>query len=655
MSFRAPVVIDTRHQRFVLLASFWSCQGERLQLVNLKAFLVALVLTLTACSGNSTAPASGTPAPTPTIESQEEIAGSQPSETMADGSQAQTQVITQDRDDEANVAPSKESSNTSNEEIERRRQNALAVFDAQAPNGVTSGQRDAAMSMAARAKWAVVEIVAGNVAAGTGTFITPDGYVITAGHVVMPNMAHSITTYDGRQFPANLIAYNSSYSPDIALLKVDGDGFPFVSIGSTPSIGDLAIAVGHPAGLLWATSGGVITGIDTSQSLPLIEYTNPSDKGASGSAILNLEGDLIGLVSGQRGFKPPASVIADARSTPLWNALEFHNMLDNRGFGPTGDVVANFLNQNVAGLVEKSRSRRSEAVTVNTSFVAPQVASNLCRICLHWGGLMDWISDYIFDIPPVEQVRYLEMMAASMQDPTNLENQDQDKIQAVGKSIQSAVVALSVNAVGGESNAGTGFFISPDGYLLTNAHIVESAKNVEITRLNGSQSPGVVVGSVPQDWVPDLALIKVSGPVDNWIPLSDEGILDELVVGVGHPQSLEWAIYGGRMSYWDPPPRYIEVSPHFQFDAVNVGVGSSGSPVVNMRGELVGVLADGIVDKTFSEQWTYGVSDFVDSVVFWDQASLNAAIGGRVGGPRIDAVKEFIEARVPGLVAKLQG
>ena len=101
---------------------------------------------------------------------------------------------------------------------------------------------------------------------------------------------------------------------------------------------------------------------------------------------------------------------------------------------------------------------------------------------------MDWISDYIFDIPPVEKVRYLEMMAASMQDPTNLENQDQDKIQAVGKSIQSAVVALSVNAVGGESNAGTGFFISPDGYLLTNAHIVESAKNVEITSFPGRKT-----------------------------------------------------------------------------------------------------------------------------------------------------------------------
>ena len=88
---------------------------------------------LTACSGNSTAPASGTPAPTPTIESQEEIAGSQPPETMADGSQAQTQVITQDRDDEANVASSKESSNTSNEEIERRRQNACLLYTSPSP------------------------------------------------------------------------------------------------------------------------------------------------------------------------------------------------------------------------------------------------------------------------------------------------------------------------------------------------------------------------------------------------------------------------------------------------------------------------------------------------------------------------------------------
>ena len=40
---------------------------------------------------------------------------------------------------------------------------------------------------------------------------------------------------------------------------------------------------------------------------------------------------------------------------------------------------------------------------------------------------MDWISDYIFDIPPVEQMRYLEMMAASMQDPTNLETKTKIK------------------------------------------------------------------------------------------------------------------------------------------------------------------------------------------------------------------------------------
>ena len=91
----------------------------------------------------------------------------------------------------------------------------------------------------------------------------------------------------------------------------------------------------------------------------------------------------------------------------------------------------------------------------------------------------------------------------------------------------------------------------------------------------------------------------------------------------------------------------------FQFDAVNVGEGSSGSPVVNMSGRLVGVVADGIVDKSFTSEWEYGVSDFLEQVVLWNEASLNAATGGRVGGPRVDAVREFIEARVPGLLGAL--
>jgi S1-C subfamily serine protease len=524
----------------------------------------------------------------------------------------------------------------------------LAFFDAQSPSGVTGDQRLAAHSLVQRARWAVVAVLINNAAGGTGTFISSDGYVVTAGHVVRAGEEHAVVTYDGRQFPATLIAHHPD-TPDVAILKVDGVGFPFVPIGSTPSTGDLALYVGHPFRLIWAGTGGVVTNIETSGAFDQLRYTNPSDKGASGSTILGLDGDLIGLVSGQIGNALPESVVVGPQNEPLWSALDFHALLETTGFGPTATVVAEFIEKHVPGLVQANRAARSDAVTVDPGFVAPTIPSDLCRICLHWGGLMDWIGEYVVDIPPLQEVLYLEMMAASMLDPDNVTVEERASVRSVGQAIQHAVVEVSV-----DNSNGTGFFISPDGYFITNAHVIESAQAISVTTFDGRTMTGTVVGSVPEDWVPDLALAKVNTEAETWIPLADRASLEELVVGVGHPQNLKWAIYGGRVSYWDPPPGLIPVTPHFQFAAVNVGEGSSGSPVVDMNGELVGVVADGMVDGTFNDQWTYGVSGFVDQIVFWDQASLNAATAGRVGGPRVDVVREFIEARVPGLLATLK-
>ena len=161
----------------------------------------------------------------------------------------------------------------------------LAFFDAQAPPGVTSDQPSAVRAVIQRARWAVVDILYENMGQGTGTFISSDGYLVTAGHVVTGDGDYSVVTYDGRQLPASIVARNVSYAPDVAILKVNGNGFPFVPIGSTPSKGDIAIYVGHPFTLLWAGFGGVITDIDSSQAFEQILYTNPSDSGASGSTV----------------------------------------------------------------------------------------------------------------------------------------------------------------------------------------------------------------------------------------------------------------------------------------------------------------------------------------------------------------------------------
>ena len=85
-----------------------------------------------------------------------------------------------------------------------------------------------------------------------------------------------------------------------------------------------------------------------------------------------------------------------------------------------------------------------------------------------------------------------------------------------------------------------------------------------------------------------------------------------------------------------------------------MGVGSSGSPVVNMAGELVGVVANGGSDRNFLEQCQYAAGDLLQAVLFWDQASMDAAKCRRLGGPRVDTVREFIEDRVPGLLEQLK-
>ena len=533
----------------------------------------------------------------------------------------------------------------------------LAFFDAQAPPGVTSDQPSAVRAVIQRARWAVVDILYENMGQGTGTFISSDGYLVTAGHVVAGDGNYSVVTYDGRQLPASIVARNVSYAPDVAILKVNGNGFPFVPIGSTPSTGDIAIYVGHPFTLLWAGFGGVITDIDSSQAFDQILYTNPSDSGASGSTILNLNGDLIGVLSGERGFPLPASLLAGPQQQPLWSAVDFHALLNKTGFGPTADVVADFIDKHVPGLVQANRADRSNAVTVDPGFSPPTISSSLCRICLHWGGLMDWIKDVLANVSPLDEVHYLQMMAATMQEPEDISIEERAQVKSVGLALQDAVVKLEIrtsgDTLGSSSSGGTGFFVSPDGYLITNAHVVERAQTIEAITFDGRRLQGTIVGSVPADQSPDLALVKVSTAGERWVPLADDGYVDQLVVGVGHPQNLEWAIYGGRVSFWDPPPEWVDAPSHFQFDAVNVGEGSSGSPVVNMSGRLVGVVADGIVDKSFTSEWEYGVSDFLEQVVLWNEASLNAATGGRVGGPRVDAVREFIEARVPGLLGAL--
>jgi len=135
---------------------------------------------------------------------------------------------------------------------------------------------------------------------------------------------------------------------------------------------------------------------------------------------------------------------------------------------------------------------------------------------------------------------------------------------------------------------GTGFFVSPDGFLVTNNHVVAEGGEVEIRLFDGRRLSAKVVG---KDARSDLALLKAEGGPFPILPLADSDAVEigELVLAVGNPFGLEATVTIGLVSR---KGRGMGGSGPFddfiQTDAA-INPGNSGGPLVNIRGEVVGV------------------------------------------------------------------
>ena len=134
---------------------------------------------------------------------------------------------------------------------------------------------------------------------------------------------------------------------------------------------------------------------------------------------------------------------------------------------------------------------------------------------------------------------------------------------------------------------GSGFFISADGYILTNNHVVDHAKRVQVKTIDGKTYAAKVVGTDPKT---DLAVLKVEGSGDfKFAKLSSEPPrVGDWVLAMGNPYGLGGTVTAGIVS---ASGRDIGSGPYddyLQIDAP-VNKGNSGGPSFNMRGEVVGI------------------------------------------------------------------
>jgi serine protease Do len=141
-------------------------------------------------------------------------------------------------------------------------------------------------------------------------------------------------------------------------------------------------------------------------------------------------------------------------------------------------------------------------------------------------------------------------------------------------------------------HTGTGVIISEDGYIVTNHHIVQGGISYIITLENGFQYAAELIGS---DRLSDLAVVKIIAqnlPVPMFSEDEDEIKAGQSVLGFGSPFSLSGSVTQGIISYVNRPLPIMGIDADFiVFIQTNllVNPGNSGGPVVNHRGEIIGI------------------------------------------------------------------
>lgn len=161
--------------------------------------------------------------------------------------------------------------------------------------------------------------------AGSGVIISEDGYIVTNTHVVQDASSISVRLTNDKEYPAQIIG--SDKTSDITVIKIDVKGLKPATLGNSETliVGQSVIAIGNPLGELGGTvTTGIISAKDrdiTINGVPmnLLQFSAAVNPGNSGGALLNLNGEVIGIVNAKPsgsgveglGFAIPSNDVKD--------------------------------------------------------------------------------------------------------------------------------------------------------------------------------------------------------------------------------------------------------------------------------------------------------------------------------------------------------
>jgi serine protease Do len=140
-------------------------------------------------------------------------------------------------------------------------------------------------------------------ASGSGFLISADGYIVTNDHVIENAANITVLMHDGREFPATVVGRDPN--SDLAVIKTEGTGFPFLRFGNSENlrVGNQVAAIGNPLGQLAnSMTVGYVSALNRDINIDgfsrnKIQTDAAVNRGNSGGPLLNLYGEVIGVVS----------------------------------------------------------------------------------------------------------------------------------------------------------------------------------------------------------------------------------------------------------------------------------------------------------------------------------------------------------------------
>lgn len=181
-------------------------------------------------------------------------------------------------------------------------------------------------------------------------------------------------------------------------------------------------------------------------------------------------------------------------------------------------------------------------------------------------------------------------------DTTNIETSITQSVQKVGPAVVTVVGTIPgqftiFGNTGDQTVSGTGFFITDQGYIITNNHVVEGTKEVNIVLSDGTQEKATIVGT---DLYSDVAVLKTDGKVPAAAKLGNSDVLKpgESVIAIGSPlgnfkNTVTVGVVSATGRSIDTGNGY-QIEDLIQTDAA-INHGNSGGPLVNLAGEVIGI------------------------------------------------------------------